>query len=263
MKAMLRDAVEKGYDKIAWTTGKMQQDRWSLTRHFPDLGWHVQPDESVLGKYSVGDATRVTEDNAKDFVFLTGLGGSPNAPVRLSNLEDYVGQTAADHIRQQIQAGVTTGDMRDVKSGGEWAENLYDKQIPTFMRKYTEKWGGKVSKTTIGAKTRGTSLPVLHGQGVDPHDMMIETENGWMATHPGTGEEHTFATEDQAARTIQRWYKQKVKDAPTEVWSLDITPAMRGSILHEGQPLWSTIPFVADTLRRHMRGNLNSQEDNR
>src|SRR6266851_3647615 len=46
MKRMLREAAEKGYDRLAWTTGKQQTDLYSLARHFESLEY--EPDTNTL-----------------------------------------------------------------------------------------------------------------------------------------------------------------------------------------------------------------------
>lgn len=182
MKTMLRDAVDRGYDKIAWTTGKMQQDRWNLTRFFPDLKWSVN-EVSDLGRATSGTKTIRLDSQSRN----VDLG----APV--SNLEDYVGQAAADHIRSQIAAGTTSGHMRDVKSGGEWAENLYDKVIPEFMSRYGKQWGAKVEKTGItGASgTKSFQLKPDSGITIEPYrqDFFIKRSDGKYLGEEGWGED--------------------------------------------------------------------------
>jgi len=238
MKGMLRDAVEKGYDKIAWTTGKTQQDRWNLVHHFPEMNWEYQVPKATGGP---------------PYVKINTGHGNGNITADINMLEDYVGQAAADHIRAQVKEaeafgklkneifsknkiasqaseynpalydeirdmearlkdmpkGATSGMMKDIKKGGEWAENLYDRQIPDFMSKYVKQWGGKVEKSHLNNK-----LP-------NPNRVAeLEHNPNAQLTHP------------------------------SEVWSVTITPAMRASIQTEGQPLWGAIPFVSDAINR-------------
>lgn len=46
MKRMLREAAEKGYDRLAWTTGKQQADLYSLARHIAAIEY--EPDTKTL-----------------------------------------------------------------------------------------------------------------------------------------------------------------------------------------------------------------------
>jgi hypothetical protein len=116
----------------------------------------------------------------------------------------------------------------DLKVGGEWAHALYDHAIPNFMNKYLKKWGGKVGTT---------SIPVGEG------------ENGGLNFHliaPNGELYDAFRTREQAEDALKsvaqpgsatRWHIQDNSPDDEAVHSIDITPAMRKSLMKEGQPI--------------------------
>lgn len=227
MKGMLRDAVEKGYDKIAWTTGKTQQERWNLTRFFPEMKWSMLDEGAASALKSVDKSS-----DPNQFVRIA-TGENPRAEwsgnIRLSELEDHVGQVAADSIRSSISSGTTSGMMRDVKSGGEWAVNLYDKQVPDFMKKYSKQWGGTIERTTLLAPKKATDKA-------------------------------------NAAHLAAGGRPENQLPLDQEVWSLSITPAMRQSISTSGQPLWSigaglTGAALTDSLMKTYKSNKNKNKE--
>jgi hypothetical protein len=134
MKRMLRWAAEHGYDKLAWVTGEQTAARYDLTKHISSIQWDHNPD----GTYGIVPR---------------GLDGKkiPNLSresVSAEELETIIGKDVAKKI---VDADGHMGRLTgvDLKIGGEWAKNLYDKAIPNFMSKYGKKWGAKVGETEI------------------------------------------------------------------------------------------------------------------
>ena len=131
LKNMLREAVEKGYDEIGWTTGKQQAERYDLSKQVDSIGWERDKD---------GSYTFTATKNGEDKLSKTGIAED--------KLKDYLGKDIAEKIiKDNADNGLIEG--RDLKIGGVWAKNLYDKTIPNFLNKYTKKWDGKVSESEI------------------------------------------------------------------------------------------------------------------
>ncbi len=83
--------------------------------------------------------------------------------VSRDQLADYIGKDAAEKLLQQKpnQAGHHILNGIDLKLGGEWANALYDRAIPNFLRGYAKKWGAKVGQTNI---TSGNSFSIEYGE---------------------------------------------------------------------------------------------------
>lgn len=221
MKRMLRHAAENGYDRLAWTTGDQQAARYDLSRQVSKLEWHP-----VIGSQ---DGRLAALDHDGNIVMHQQM--SP------SQVADYVGKDAAEKLLNAPLEHSETGRRQwrsisgvDLKVGGDWAKALYDRAIPNFLNKYAKKWGAKVGETQL-----------RDAVGVNERFDLTETPGGWRLVDKSQNEGQgtfigpVFKTGGAAEKWLaeQGYLNQKVR-------SIDITPAMRKSVLHEGQPIART-----------------------
>jgi hypothetical protein len=92
MKRMLREAAEKGYDQLAWTTGDQQADLYDLTKHIGRVEYDPEAEElrayDPKGKKVIEES--VSNDNDKDLEKeLTPYIGASLAEKLASRVEDY------------------------------------------------------------------------------------------------------------------------------------------------------------------------------
>ena len=214
MKRMLRHAAENGYDKIAWTTGDQQAARYDLSKQLSSVAYS-------------GTNFKAFDLNGNEVVSRTGV-----TPDQLS---DLIGKDAASKLmNKEPQGTLRTLDGLDLKVGGEWAKALYDRAIPNFLNKYGKKWDAKVGET---------QLP--DAVGVNEHFDLTETPGGWRLVDKrqnegqGTFVGPVFKNGGAAEKwlTEQGYLNQKVH-------SIDITPAMKKSVLQEGQPISKLQPSI-------------------
>ena len=145
MKRMLRYAAENGFDKVAWTTGEQQAERYSLSKAVKKTTVSVMSDNTRM----------VTLDFRHDEGYMdfkqmrvdekgTIIGGDFTG----SQLSDIVGKEFAIKI-MGVEAERETFTDNDLRIGGEGMKGFYDKILPSFVSKYTKKWGGKVEETEL------------------------------------------------------------------------------------------------------------------
>lgn len=91
----------------------------------------------------------------------------------------------------------------DISIGGEFYKLNYDQKIPKFLNKYGKQWGARVGETEIGTGNQG-------GKPID----------------------------DGAGGVVRVGGTPKHE----KVHSIDVTPEMKKSVLHEGQPIARTQP---------------------
>lgn len=157
----------------------------------------------------------------------------------------------------------------DLKHGGEFHRLLYDKMIPSFLKKYAKKWGAEVGTTEIKGMGEPEERYISSQSGDLSLAALQSIMNGNEApdgTKIGGGEwsyqEKTrlkelynlmssgesfknamvalFKTGQQGMHGLaQRLGGQFIKSiaAPAKVHSIEITPAMRQSVMKEGQPI--------------------------
>jgi len=225
MKRMLRHAAENDYDKLAWTTGEQQAARYDLSKHVSRLEY--LPDKKMLRAF----------DTNGHFIF--------DKEVEPEKIGDYVGKEPARKLLEselkQTGGGnpIHSIEGDGLKVGGDWAKALYDRAIPNFLNKYGKKWDAKVGET---------QLP--DAVGLNEHFDLTETPGGWRLVDKrqnqgqGTFVGPVFKTGGAAEKWLseQGYLNQKVH-------SLDITPAMKKSVLKEGQPISKINPPSIQPLR--------------
>lgn len=239
MKRMLRYAAENGYDRVAWTTGEQQNARYDLSQHLSSVEY-----ERRGGDYRINVTDKKTGE--KHLV----AGGS----IPADSLSDYVGKELADKIAASAEPKGQFSGL-DLKVGGQGMKGFYDKILPDFMNKYGKKWDAKVGETDIptgenewhkreysgpsdqGAKDR--LREISQGRGGTASDQMnakdvlkaINSGDGFvigMQQHGSTSLAELIGGELSLPR---------IESRPAH--SMDVTPAMRDSVLHEGQPLFA------------------------
>ena len=148
MKRMLRLAAEEGYDKIAWTPGEQQADRYKLAKIIPSI---TRKDT----KKSSDKGIRVFEMNINDEpekIFVNGDGTIVNSTLFYDSisdkpLSDFVGKDIA--IRMMSMNDGETIDTSREKVGGDGMKTFYDQMLVNFMNKYGKQWGVKVEDLNL------------------------------------------------------------------------------------------------------------------
>lgn len=140
MKRMLRYAAENGFERMAWTTGEQQAERYDLSKQVDTVFW--TPESRHL--------------------FVEGKDGSiifDEQDVSDNRVADVVGKELAEKLftSETNDNGDVELSGLDLKVGGEGMKGFYDKILPQFMNKYGKKWGAKVGETYL-APTEDTKL---------------------------------------------------------------------------------------------------------
>ena len=173
---------------------------------------------------------------------LQKLGGKvPDAPFK-DNYHEFVLKRlirmAAEEGYDSI--GWTTADIQSKRWSDEYAEGYrieYDQDIPKFLKKYGKQWGATVEKTGedykyelahLGPGPKDVTLRV-NGRAVMSFKM---SDKGWFVR--ADGKPGVFETENEILEFAS--YEYPNKDL---IWKMDITTAMKKSVLEEGQALYS------------------------
>jgi len=201
LKRMLRYAAENGYDRLAWTTGAQQAERYNLAKHVNSL----RLTDNVSG--GIG---RPRMDGPFERGHLIAYGKRNEEAINRQiesrdDLAELVGAELADKLLavtpvegRSAGLGVRVREISglDLTVGGEGMKGFYDRIVPQFLNRYAKKWDAKVGTTKI--------------------DTGKESEPSW---------------------TVAETHPQK-KQGVIDVHSLDVTPAMRESVM-EGQGLFA------------------------
>ena len=182
MKRMLRYAAENGYDKVAWTTGEQQAERYDLSTVVESIDYRMDTDGTILidtyGSHGYQiesvpthfkNEAEIAEVFGKEIANTIVLnlnaqqekvealnqklrGLKPKMKevdvdsVEYDNLVLEFGEISREkHEAQKMQ----TIEGEDLRIGGEGMKGFYDKMLPSFMNKYGKKWGVKVGEVEL------------------------------------------------------------------------------------------------------------------
>lgn len=189
VKQAIQEAIETGKDSVAWINGQQTADRYDLSKHLS----HIQYEKLETGNYNVT-------------AFGTSGGTVWNGTqVNLKDLETHLGKDIVDKINKGL--GKSDGkrvkriEGLDLKIGGEWAKELYDKILPNTVNRYVKKWGSKVEEIELPL----TNVPM--------------------------------STEGMSPAEAKGWLEASRKDVNKQQ-GFKITPQMVKEVTEEGQPMF-------------------------
>jgi len=143
VKRALKEAVDDNSKYFAWITGEQTSARYNLATKVKEVSWRIDNTgkKSIFLDAKEGRAVNFTVDK-KGVVSDTAK--SIPTDWRGKRLDEVLGKGLADKIM-----GKPTGTLsgKGLEFGGEWANNLYDKQVKNIVQDVT---GGKVVKMKMG-----------------------------------------------------------------------------------------------------------------
>jgi len=240
MRRMIRWAAEHGFDRIAWTTGEQQAERYNLSKHI-DQVIHAREDD---GTYSIG-------------IYKNG-----RAVPGFDEAKSYSEADVASMLGKELAQKIVNGEGKplpggpekeltglDLKFGGEGMRAFYDRELVNEVGRYVKKWGTKVGVTRIttdasaerfaGAMLRDGKPRPGAGQ-VEVHSVDITPEMRAGAARP----QPMFAvkpTQQQAALGGGSKQQQLEDEAWRKAGMPRDNRSLADRLEHWGQERWATI----------------------
>ncbi len=140
-KKSLNDAAEGGYDRFAWSPGKIQAERYGMSHLTDDVRYY--PRDNMLRAYKDGTAV-VSKQLNKPEDLDTYLGAEFAKRLRETGI-----QTHTDGMEYHGLAGEPV-DISDKRAAG--MRNFYDEKIPNFLSSHLKKYGVKPGTTQVQGK---------------------------------------------------------------------------------------------------------------
>lgn len=134
-RGMMRYAAENGFDRIAWTTGEQQADRYDLSKKIEKVEyWKVEREDLNEPRYGI---------------YVYGKQGnrlySTNKSLATpSELEVIVGKELTQKIIDNATTELNEFSGLDLKVGGEGMKAFYDAIVPSAMSKLGKPFGAKI-----------------------------------------------------------------------------------------------------------------------
>lgn len=221
MKRAMQMAAEGGYDRVAFTTGKQQNERYNLARYLDEVYYKKNDD----GTYTV---------SAIDKQHRSHMGDSYTP----DEIEQHLGKDMAKKIVEDQGKTIERSDSKSISGeglqiGGEGMKGFYDKILPDFINKYGKKHGLKVGKTNL----EGISKPTTQ---------MIEDAFKQLGY---TKEQVQQMPVSEKVKVVGKANEilDKLKPKGEEVHYFDLTPEAKESFLKKGQPMFAVAPALAIT----------------
>ena len=157
MKRMLRYAAENGFDKVAWTMGEQQAERYNIGGKIERI---VKTDDHVYEVY-LNNKPMMDLEFDEDGIYRDE--GDPALDGK--SISDVFGKSLAERL-DALPVGERLQED-GLRMGGEGMKGFYDEILPRFMDKYGKKWG---------IKTVDVTLPYVEGSGRTMHSVDVTPE---------------------------------------------------------------------------------------
>ena len=242
MKRMIAYAAQNGFDKVAWTTGEQQVERYkqALRKAVDRVEW-TKTDKGV---HLVGYKTDFAGREAAP-LFINPRGGLRVESRRKvvdtteseSALSDAIGKAMADKIKNDPnQSGFIEGD--DITISDTGMSGFYDKIVPSVANEVLKKLGGgRVGETNLGTEQkRDLYVTKTNASTWQIYDKLTDS---WLSSGGHWVDSPVVAQEfrSESAATQQSMKLQALPDARIQP-GFTITPELAKRAA-EGLPLFS------------------------
>ena len=213
LKRALKEAAEKGYDKLVWTPGAEQAARYDLSKQVRNIEWKPYDERGAIKHVTIeptaGNPIELPID-ANGYVVKnvgTQFDGKP--------LDEIVGKDLAKQILND-RHGELSGSGLNV--GGEGMKSFYDSIIPSRLKELMKKIDPQ-AKVELGG----------HSVGSEKYQV-VASDGTVVGDYPNTALANAVS-ENWPGTTVR-------KDPGIKAHSIQITPKMREAIL-KGLPAYA------------------------
>ena len=231
---MLKQAVDSGHDRIAWTSGQIQADRYDLSEKISKIEVTDAIDLSKSGKGSgliYNDNVRMTKMRDPDGSAVMDLAFNKEGKIlqgdgKGKNLSEVVGKELAEKLINSKGSVNFSGD--DLSIGGEGMKEFYDKILPKISGKIAKKYNSKVEVSADSLYDANPDL--IQGTGRNRIDAIENARDE--VRYDGSGSLVPDADEYKAIQNGDVWeaYFDYDVGKGQQVWSMKITPEMKKAV---------------------------------
>lgn len=234
LKRAIREAAEKGYERLSWTPGEAQAARYDLSKQVDKV--KLVPVETAMNGQKINFKLEAYKDNHP--VIEQWLKDE-------SELSSYVGKEVAEKLLKNYKDNKTNVWGVKNKKSGNWSQRFaskaeaekYQSELPESVRgntdvlEMTPKHAGELSgeQLTIG----GEGMKGFYDQIIPKSVEKIAKEFGVKVKKAEINDVSN-----------KSWAKKDGSKLSQTVFYIDIPPAMRKSVMQKGQPLFSGTSLV-------------------
>lgn len=183
-------AAENGYDRIAWTTGEQQAERYDLSKQVDAIEITKDADGyKIIGRQNGENALTQFADNESDLANIIGK------------------ELASKIVNDNIPEGKTKiYEGQDLKVGGEGMKGFYDNIVPAQASKLVKPFGAKLETIVIQTKKESVkvnSIPITES-------MASSVQQGVPLFRSSTGKN---VIEEAKYNALQKFFDKVSKEA--------------------------------------------------
>lgn len=147
LKRAIRYAAENGFDRVAWTTGEQQAERYDLSKHISELAYWKDGEDTWGVSLLDRDARPIAGWNPNDFLDAAALENHLGKELARKIIEDE-GEYEPDDSEWinpktgKLEEGVAVIQDEGLKVGGEGMKGFYDAIVPQVANSLLKKFGG-------------------------------------------------------------------------------------------------------------------------
>ena len=162
MKRMLRYAAENGYDKVAWTKGAQQAERYNLSTKISKIEKERKNRNETTIDITIRDTNGLMSFDVDNDGIITHAYQSKYSDTEGKPLSDVLGKELAKEVLTSRKRKFELDEGTVI--GGEGMSGFYDQMLPRFMDKYGKKWGVKTSEVELpGLSEKGSREELSDG----------------------------------------------------------------------------------------------------
>jgi hypothetical protein len=233
LRVALKEAVKQGADKIAWTTGEQQNDRYDLSKSVD----YIKAD----GKYTDGQKYVELGLPQGNVIFQVDEQGVVVRQVGKKDVVDGVGKRLEDIIGKEITKKIldaekdTKFEGNDLKVGGKGMKGFYGSPTEGSLGIV-----GNVAKSLFKQEPKTIKIDTNIDKNTDDIYVSQKQEDGYYLVIDPVDDKDLgkFKTQIEAIDFIQ---KEKAKRGNFTQHSIDITPELKSQV-EEGLPLFQKEP---------------------
>ena len=217
MKRMLRYAAENGFDKVAWTKGKQQAKRYDLAKHVSSIEYKplANGHYNVIAYSNLGyplDGVPMVYDSEQAIADVFG-----------KDIAQQIAQDVEENRRKAAETEQALSELKEKRK--ELRRRGVDEDSAEFEETLEEfsRLSNELSETQSAKFIEGTDLSTGGEDRNALYDEMIPRfMNKYVKKWDTKVGEVTLPEVEEAGRTM---------------WSVDVTPEMRESVM-QGQPMF-------------------------
>lgn len=219
LRRMMQYAAENGFDRVAWTNGTQQAERYDLSKQIESVEYFDTSGRLIA--YNKEGNSVINE-----------------AGIEQNKVEDYIGKEATKKLFENITEERNGGRKYELKGeqlsvGGEGMKAFYDKIVPTQAGKLVKPFGVKVE--SIDIKTLDTSNTKVETTEKGNYRLVDDKGNTLSSMTKETGD--GFSKADLHSELVYLAKRYPTMNATAMVQSIPVNQEMR-EVLAAGIPLF-------------------------